>query len=180
MKTIYFIRHCRATGQEPESALTIDGELQAEALAEFLMDKQIDRIISSPYSRAIQSIQPFANLSAIPLNLDARLSERILSTDNCPDWMEKLNASFEDMDLKFPGGESSREATQRVREVVSALLDSGANNAVLVSHGNLLALIIRSFDKDFGFKEWRAMTNPDVFELKHGTDGEFSIARIWK
>ncbi|CAM3148907.1 histidine phosphatase family protein [Paenibacillus sediminis] len=59
MKTLYLIRHCKAKGQEPDADLTLEGELQAEALSNFLIDKPIDLIISSPFLRAIHSIKPF-------------------------------------------------------------------------------------------------------------------------
>ncbi|SCM04647.1 Uncharacterized protein BC88300_04146 [Bacillus cytotoxicus] len=64
MKKLIVIRHCSATGKSRDAMLTIEGEKQASALAEFLMTSrlQIDSIISSPFKRAIQSITPFASL----------------------------------------------------------------------------------------------------------------------
>ncbi|CAM3148867.1 histidine phosphatase family protein [Paenibacillus sediminis] len=88
-------------------------------------------------------------------------------------------ASFEDMDFKLPGGESTAEAANRGIEVINELLDTSANNIVIVTHGNLLSLIIRNFKKEFGFNEWKEMKNPDVFELIIEND-KFSIDRIWK
>ncbi|MBM7565513.1 histidine phosphatase family protein [Paenibacillus sacheonensis] len=179
MKTIYLIRHCKAQGQEPDATLTLEGHAQAEAITEFLMDKDIEWIISSPYLRAIHSIEPFSRLSRIPINVDPRLSERVLSSEGMADWMDKLKASFEDIDLNLPGGESSAEAADRGVEVIREIAESSANPIVVVTHGNLLSLIINHFKKEFGFNEWKGMTNPDVFELLMEKD-KFQISRIWK
>lgn len=48
MKNVYVVRHCKADGQEPDAKLTELGIQQAENLAKFLLDKDIDFIISSP------------------------------------------------------------------------------------------------------------------------------------
>ncbi|WP_349632580.1 histidine phosphatase family protein [Neobacillus sp. SuZ13] len=56
------MRHCEAEGQSLEAQLTERGVRQAADLTEFFADMKIDRIISSPYLRAIQSIERVAGL----------------------------------------------------------------------------------------------------------------------
>ena len=46
----------------------------------------------------------------LEVEIDERLSERMLSSVSLSDWLEKLEATFYDLDLKFEGGESSKEA----------------------------------------------------------------------
>lgn len=179
MKTFYLIRHCKAKGQEPDAELTLEGMEQAESLSAFLLDKQIELIISSPFLRAVHSIKLFSELSNLSVVTDPRLKERVLSSAAMADWMDKLKESFEDMDLKLPGGESSSEAARRGMEVINELMDVGENNIAIVTHGNLLALMLRNFNKDVGFKDWIEMKNPDVFELVLDTDN-YSVERIWK
>ena len=57
---LYIVRHCKAAGQQPEAALTANGRLQAVQLAEQFAALPIERIISSPFLRAKQSIAPLA------------------------------------------------------------------------------------------------------------------------
>ncbi|HWL27245.1 MAG TPA: histidine phosphatase family protein [Ureibacillus sp.] len=179
MKNIYLIRHCAATGQSPEAPLTEQGEGQALELAEFLSTVDVDRIISSPFKRAVDTILPLATKKSIEIETDSRLAERVLSTENLPDWFEKLKSTFDDLDLKLEGGESSREAMTRIVEVVDTVLNSEAENTILVSHGNLLSLLLKHYDNSFGFEEWRNMSNPDVYLLKY--DGqEVTVNRLWK
>nr|WP_040203630.1 histidine phosphatase family protein [Neobacillus jeddahensis] len=167
MKKIYLIRHCEADGQLPEAQLTDTGIKQALDLSEFFSEIKIDRIISSPYKRAIESIQPLAKKLNVQIEIDSNLTERVLSTTNFPDWFEKLRATFADIELKFEGGESSKEAMERIVEVVEEVFSSNNKNTIIVTHGNLLSLLLKHFNKDFGFTDWRNLRNPDVFLLKN-------------
>ena len=96
MKTIYAVRHCRASGQAPDAPLTAEGVVQAAALADFLAPLGIERIVVSPYLRAQQSIAPLAARLGLVVEQDARLVERVLSTGERADWLERLRESFED------------------------------------------------------------------------------------
>jgi phosphohistidine phosphatase SixA len=51
---LYLVRHCQATGQEPDAPLTQLGQQQALVLADWLGEAQIERIVSSPFVRAYQ------------------------------------------------------------------------------------------------------------------------------
>jgi 2,3-bisphosphoglycerate-dependent phosphoglycerate mutase len=44
---LYLVRHCQAAGQEPDAPLTAMGQQQAIALAGWLCNVSIGRIISS-------------------------------------------------------------------------------------------------------------------------------------
>ncbi|WP_318153118.1 histidine phosphatase family protein [Metabacillus arenae] len=96
-KKIYLIRHCAAKGQSSESQLTESGFKQAVYLSEFFTNMKVDRIISSPFLRAIQTIEPLAEKKNMKVEINRKLSERILSTKNLPDWFEKLEETFTDL-----------------------------------------------------------------------------------
>lgn len=179
LKKIYLIRHCEADGQPSEAKLTERGLKQALELSGFLADRKIDRIIASPYKRAIQSLQPLAQRLNIEIKTDQRLIERVLSTTNLSDWFEKLKTTFDELELKFEGGESSQEAMKRIVEVVEAVFNNEAKNTIIVTHGNILSLLLKYFNNDFGFEDWRNLSNPDVFLLKN-EDNKVTMERIWK
>lgn len=179
-KELYLIRHCQATGQQPDARLTVDGEKQAERLADVLSYTSIKRIIASPFTRVVQSIEPLARLLNLPVETDPHLQERVLTSTNHPDWREHLRQTFDQLDLRFPGGESSWEAMQRASTVVQDLLSQQPTGAVaIVSHGNLTTLLLKLFDDKVGFSTWENMTTPDVFYLRL-FEADTSIARIWQ
>ncbi|WP_010676698.1 histidine phosphatase family protein [Bacillus timonensis] len=177
MKKIYTIRHCEAEGQSPDAPLTEKGQLQAMELAAFFENRKVDRIISSPFKRAIQTIQPLANKRNIDIEMNVQLAERVLSTKNMPDWYEKLKATYEDFELKYEGGESSRDAANRIIEVADDVIKNGGEHTIIVTHGGLMSLLLNHFNKNFGFEQWSKLSNPDVYILKMGNPTIFE--RIW-
>jgi 2,3-bisphosphoglycerate-dependent phosphoglycerate mutase len=176
-KTLYIVRHAKATGQDPDASLTPEGELQAIHLADQFAAMPIERILSSPYSRATQSIAPLAQRLDLPIITDERLIERILSTRDLADWLTALRATFDDLELCFAGGESSRTATQRVVAVLNDVIAHTARTTVIVTHGNLMTLLLKHFKSEIGFALWQQLTNPDVYRVELG-GGSTTIQRM--
>jgi 2,3-bisphosphoglycerate-dependent phosphoglycerate mutase len=116
----------------------------------------------------------------LPIETDPRLRERALSSSHLPNWRENLRQTFEQLDLCFPGGESSREAMQRASAAVHDILRKTPTGAIaIVSHGNLSTLLLKQFDATLGFSTWERMTTPDVFGLHLGEMGT-RITRLWQ
>lgn len=180
-KIIYLIRHCKADGQESSAKLTSEGLEQACKLADFLYPKQIDHIISSSYKRAIATIEPLAQKMNLEVNTDTRLCERILSSEILSDWEEKLYDTFQDKEMRLPGGETSFEAMKRGISVIEELFELPGKSTAVVTHGNIMCLMLRYYNSEYGFDEWRNLTNPDVFELLIPDKKEaVCIKRIWE
>lgn len=173
-KILYLVRHCQAEGQAPDARLTEEGKKQAEELVRFFDSKEIRHIISSPFTRAIDSVEPLADHLDLKIQIDDRLAERVLSSEDLPDWMERLEESFSDLDLKFAGGESGREATNRGVEVLAASPDK----TILVTHGNMMGLFLKRIDESYSFEEWKKLSNPDVYEVK-AVNGNTNVTRVW-
>ncbi|MDQ0060060.1 histidine phosphatase family protein [Paenibacillus harenae] len=172
MKNIYLVRHCKAEGQEPDASLTKQGQEDAAGtIVDFFKDKNIEIIVSSPFVRAIDTIKPFSKIVKKEILIDERLKERVLSSIDLDDWLIKLEETYDDLDIKFEGGESSNEAMRRGLEVIKELIEMPETNFVVVTHGALLSLIIKYYKKAFGFKEWKTMKNPDIYCLEVNEKG---------
>lgn len=178
-KNIYIIRHCEAKGQSSDSPLTEKGFIQANELSRYLFDLKVDRILSSPFLRAIQTIKPFAEHNNIEIELDSRLSERVLSSIFFSDWMDKLEATFNDMDLKYEGGESSNEAQNRIVEVINDIAASNYGNTLIVAHGGVISLLLNHYDQNFGFEQWKSLSNPDIYQLSISLK-DVKVKRLWE
>ncbi|MBV9960063.1 MAG: histidine phosphatase family protein [Acidobacteria bacterium] len=178
-RTLYLVRHCQATGQAPEAPLTSEGLAQAQMLAEFLSGSSIERIVSSPFTRAVQSIEPLAQRLGLEIKMDGRLIEAALSTIDYPDWLDRLRSTFSDFDLSFEGGESGRAATARAVAAMSDALQSGTDSTLIVTHGRLMTLILKHFDPTYGFEDWRKLSAPDVYRVTL-KDGGSDVERLWK
>ncbi|UYP07276.1 histidine phosphatase family protein [Priestia megaterium] len=181
MKTFILVRHCKAEGQEEGAILTEEGKKEAINLITYLnkVNCKITKIISSPYERAVKTIEPYAKEVGLSIQIDNRLSERRLSNKSITNWLELLKQTFDDIDLVIEGGESTREATERAINLIREEIEySKEQNTLLVTHGNLMSLILRYFDESFGFNEWANLTNPDVYRVDI-EDNQINIKRLW-
>lgn len=67
---------------------------------------------------------------------------------------------------------------QRAAAVVEDALNHSAETTLLVTHGNLMTLLLKQFDASIGFADWSALTNPDVYRVVLTQPVE--IQRIWR
>lgn len=173
-KTVYLVRHCQATGQELQAELTEEGKEQAKELMYFLENRNIKHIISSPFTRAIQSIQPTADTLGLQVEIDDRLAEHKLVSKNLKDWLERIEESFQDRELKMAGGVSSHEVAKRGME----LFEAASDGTVLATHRNMMALLLMQINGMQALKELTGMSHPDVYEVKVKRN-TYSVKRIW-
>ncbi|GAA5512128.1 phosphoglycerate mutase GpmB [Deinococcus carri] len=157
--TLLLIRHAKAGGQAPEATLTPEGKVQAERLAEALAGLGVTRIVSSPWTRAVDTAQPLAERLGLEVETDARLTERVLSGREVPYWRTALRASFRLPWLRLPGGEAASAARRRIQAALSGARNPDGITAV-VTHGNLLALAL-----GLDYVGWAGLRNPDVWRL---------------
>jgi 8-oxo-dGTP diphosphatase len=78
---VLLIRHAKAgdrerwQGDDRPRPLTRSGRRQAEALVEQLAEYPIGRILSSPYVRCVQSVEPLARARGLPVEETDALAE---------------------------------------------------------------------------------------------------------
>jgi 2,3-bisphosphoglycerate-dependent phosphoglycerate mutase len=73
------IRHAESPfvfGAERTRELSVEGKLAAKKIKELLMDKDIDIIVSSSYTRAIQTVQDLASHKGLTITEYEELRER--------------------------------------------------------------------------------------------------------
>ena len=79
--TLYLFRHTTAgdrsrwRGRDEDRSLTKKGWREADAIAISLADAGIERIVSSPYERCVQSVKPLAKLIKAPIETSSLLGE---------------------------------------------------------------------------------------------------------
>jgi 2,3-bisphosphoglycerate-dependent phosphoglycerate mutase len=178
VRRVVLVRHCESSGPEPDAPLTPAGAAQAVALAARLAALDVDHVVSSPLARARESIGPFARATGLAVTLDPRLVERRLAPAPVADFLAEVRRGFDDPEQRLPGGESARDACERGRAVLDELLASAHRLPLAATHGQLLGLVLRSIDGRFGFAEWRALANPDVFVVERDGAGTLRFARL--
>ena len=179
------MRHCSSSGPRPDDPLSSAGLAEAETLADFLSGRGVDAAFASGYRRAQQSIEPFAARAGLSVRVDPRLNERTLASGpggewrSTANWREVVRDSFDDPDLRAPGGETPREVLRRAWAALNEILDRGYRLPVAASHGQLMALVLSSLDPGFGFSGWASLSNPDVYLLSAAGEGRMTFERLW-
>jgi 2,3-bisphosphoglycerate-dependent phosphoglycerate mutase len=111
-------------GNERTRGLTPKGKLDIEKVTKLLIGEGIDMIISSPYTRAILSVEGLAEYLKLDIKVFENLRERHFSSfiiDNA-DLMSSIRESFNDFDYTLPGGESNAACQKRAISVLKPIL----------------------------------------------------------
>ncbi|MEM8630399.1 MAG: histidine phosphatase family protein [Pseudomonadota bacterium] len=159
------IRHAASSGQAPDAPLSDDGEAHAERLAPWLTAAGAGPLYSSPYRRARQTVAPFSKASGQEVTALDGLRERLLSPAPCPDWLEETKRSFTDPGYALPGGEALADVRARAAAALDEIAQKGGALPTFVTHGVLTTALFGAADPSFGFDDWRALRNPDVFAV---------------
>ena len=180
---LFLVRHAHSDyGPDEMRALSESGQRAAQRVADLLEVRGVAVIVSSPYTRAVQTVQPLADRLGISIVVDADLRERQLSAGPVDDFQRWLAATWSDFDLAYPGGESSAAAQKRVSRAIRRTVEAAGDRTVVVSsHGNALALFLRTIDSTVDFQFWAKMSVPDVYavEVPRG-ETPWSYRRIYE
>ena len=87
------VRHAESPyneGNERTRGLTSKGKLDAEKVTKLLIGEGIDILASSPYSRAVISIEGLAQQLSLEIETHEDLRERHFSSDNIIDLMTNI------------------------------------------------------------------------------------------
>jgi 2,3-bisphosphoglycerate-dependent phosphoglycerate mutase len=184
---IYFVRHAHSEfslEHEETRGLSKRGWSDAQRAADLLAGEGIQHILSSPYVRAVQTVESLARHLGKDIELDPRFREGDLASRDLhfEDPLEALKYVYENPGFKYPGGESSMEIQQRgisaLREAVSRY--PGRKIAVGI-HGNIMTCMLNYFDETFNIDFHKSTTKPDIYKLT--LDDQFTLAgfeRLWK
>src|SRR5262249_31530402 len=146
-----------------------------EALAGRLRAQPIDRIVSSTYRRARETIEPVARRAGLSVELEPRLVERRLSPQPNPHRRDAVRPSVAAPHFAVDGGESGRATLERGWAALEAVLGAGHALPAIVSHGQLISLVLSRIDPGFGFEGWQSLRNPDVIEVERDAHGRFAF-----
>lgn len=150
---IYLVRH----GQDDPSRrggwsnqpVTPEGEKQAEALAEYILRKNVpvDKILSSDLPRAMQTAVPIARRLGLPIvpmpqlrevnNGDLAGMDNALAEEKYPG----LYWNTLGWETPYPNGESPKEFYERIQTAWDAVTEMDGNT-LLVTHSGVIHVIL--------------------------------------
>ena len=158
MNKIYFVRHAKPDFSVKDDLirpLTEQGIRDSKKVTEFLMDKNITKIYSSPYKRAIDTIKDFSVKFSLDINVIDDFRERKIDSVWIEDFVSFSKNQWKDFNYKLDNGESLGETQKRnIEALIKILKENQEVSIVIGSHGTALSTVINYFKKDFGYYEF--------------------------
>lgn len=156
---IYFVRHAEPNYENHNDQmreLTPKGMADRALVTEFLSDKKITTVFSSPYKRSVDTVKEFADRHNLPILLVDDFRERKIDSV----WIEDFNAfamqQWSDFSYKLSDGECLQEVQERnIRALNRVVEQCRGQNIIIGSHGTALSTIINYYDKSFGYSEFQ-------------------------
>lgn len=184
MTTIYFIRHAEpdyTNHNDRERPLTQKGKEDSKSVTQYLSDKNIDMVLSSPYMRAVETIKDFADLFGHPILIVEDFRERKVDSIWIEDFNKFTEMQWNDFDYKLSDGECLREVQNRNIDALMQVLGVyGNKNIVIGSHGTALSTIINYFEPSYGFEDFQRIRDimPWIVKLSFQGDKLINIEKI--
>jgi 2,3-bisphosphoglycerate-dependent phosphoglycerate mutase len=170
---VVLVRHALAvtrTADGPDEVsrpLTADGLRQAAELVAALTEPRPVAVWSSPYRRAIQTVQPTAEALGLPVRTCWELREWDDGLPYTEDWEPHYAQSWADPSLARPGGESLEQLGARAVEAVRILARRYRGQIVLIaSHGTVMTRTLSGFGMAADWALAQRMPMPAVFRLR--------------
>ena len=169
MTTLILVRHAQSAPDrsrpERDWPLSELGRRQAADLAPVLQALGVDALASSPFIRAIDTLQPYADAAGLPIAVDEDLRERALGG-----WLAdvaKVEAAVRrmhaDLDFRLEGGETGRACLARFEAALARVVAANPGRTVAVgSHGGVLGHLLARHEPLAG-EFWRRIRNPHIF-----------------
>ncbi len=183
LTNLYFIRHAHSsyTPDEWERPLSEKGNNDAERILALIQPDNIDVVVSSPYKRAVQTVEGVAQHYNLEIEIFEDLKERKLTGKPAEDFTAAITKVWEEPNFAWEGSESNMEAQARGVKVIQHLLKKyEGKNVAIGTHGNIMVLIMNHFDKQYDFSFWNGLDMPDIYKLRFDGEVLVGVSRLWE
>ena len=178
----YFLRHADTDRSQDihfsEHPLSVLGHSQARSTSSQLIDLDIDIIFCSPFTRAKQTVEPFAKERGVDPVVTDELCGRIIKNLPREKTWEFFKQSWLDFNHSEYGAETAHECIDRVSTLLSKLEEDHSDKKILlVSHSNPISLFLSTVDSSIDYEWFKRMKSPSLFELR-SSDSTLSFTEI--
>ncbi|KAB8138103.1 histidine phosphatase family protein [Gracilibacillus oryzae] len=183
MTNLYFVRHAHSiyTPDELNRPLSERGFIDAAQVTNLLEKEEINMVVSSPYKRAVQTVEGIAKYINRNIEIIDGLKERTLTKDPAADFTFAITKVWEDFSFSWKGGESNLVAQKRGVDATYDILERYKDeNVVIGTHGNLMVLIMNFFDNQYDFSFWKNLDMPDIYKLTFDGKALINVERLWE
>lgn len=176
MTQIYFVRHAEPNYRNHDEVtreLSERGLRDRALVTDFLMDKGIDAVLSSPYLRALDTVRHFADTMRMPITHVYDFRERRVSDSWIDDFDSFCKRQWADHSYRLPGGECLREVQLRNISALQRVLQEYEGQRVVIGgHGTSIATVLHWYQPDFGYHDFEGIRRlmPWIIRLDFESD----------
>lgn len=180
--TVYLVRHAHSiyTPDELNRPLASQGVEAAKKVTSLLVDKDINHIISSPYKRAIQTVEGLAQSINKKIIIEDNFRERLLAEKPVEDFEKAITKVWEDYSFCWEGGESNLVAQKRGVKALEAIMKKYEGSAIAIgTHGNIMTLMMNYYDSKYDYEFWKELQMPDIYKLSFEAGKLLGVHKIF-
>ena len=166
MTIAYFVRHAQSDNYVRDGRmrpLTEKGMNDRALVTEFLQNKSVDAVFSSPFKRAVDTIANFAEKNGFCIETIEDFRERKSDSNmgkNNTEFTVFMERQWTDFNYTFSDGECLAEVQDRNIVALNEILTKHKNKSIVIgTHGTALSTIINYYDHTYGFEDFILMVN---------------------
>lgn len=176
MTTVYFIRHAqsdRFTQDDRTRPLTAEGLCDTEKITAALENSGIDHIISSPYTRTIQTVTHLAEKLGLEIETDEDFRERNAGKWHGEHFFDFIKAQWEDFNYHIIDGECLADVQKRNIAALYRVFEKYSGKTVAIAtHGTALSTMLNYYNPSFGYEDFIRIVDYMPYVVKAEFDDE--------
>jgi 2,3-bisphosphoglycerate-dependent phosphoglycerate mutase len=179
LSEVVLVRHAtpfvpeRGGPDDYHRSLTDGGFEQAVRLTAELVAMRPVAVLSSPYLRAVQTVEPTARALGMAVRTRQDLREWDSGFEPGPDFVRHHADSWADPQFARPGGESLQQLSHRaITALVSVARKHAGQTVIIGSHGTFISRALIGFGVELDWRPFsRAMPMPAIYRLSVSEQG---------
>lgn len=178
MTTVFFIRHAqsdRFVMDDRTRPLTDEGMNDTKKITEVLINSKISHIVSSPYTRTIQTVTDLSEKLGVGIETDEDFRERNAGKWHGENFIEFIKSQWSDFNYHILDGECLADVQKRNIKALKNTLNKYKNETIAIAtHGTALSTIINYYNPDFNFESFMRIIDYMPYIVKMIFDDDFN------
>jgi 2,3-bisphosphoglycerate-dependent phosphoglycerate mutase len=175
----------KTEGNERTRGLTDKGRSDSRIITELLKEEGIDTFVSSPYRRAVLTIEEVARFLGKEILVFEELKEIVFSSDDKimsdKELYPLVKKMFSDPDFSLPGGESITICQNRVIPIMKKILNENKGRKIAIgTHGAVMTMMMGYFDRQYDLDFLLNTSKPDIYKMEFDEEVLVGTERLWR
>ncbi|WP_245604611.1 histidine phosphatase family protein [Paucisalibacillus globulus] len=165
--------------------MTTQGHSDKRQITKVLLEEDIDTVISSPYKRAVLTVQELAERLGQRVLVIEDLKERVFIREekriDDKELLPLIRTSFSDPNFSFPEAESNKDCQRRAMEIIKGILKIYRGQKVVIgTHAVIMTLVMGYYDSKYDLDFLLHISKPDIYRMEFDGEELVKVDRLWR